>query len=524
MRLLRWHLRAVVWCGVAILTSQLSGYGQTIIKSFAGVSLIDTSSLGTGATPPDTMGAAGTNHFVEFVNGAFSVYGKDGTQLMLISDIAFWENAGISSATISAGLSDPRVAYDPPSGRWFGSEITVESTANHILVARSDTSDPTGTWKAVFFTATTGGFDYDTLGVDANAVYLGANVFSGGGSYLGDSFFCIPKADLVSNTPSLANMTRFNSLKSSTYGFTLQPVSNPFSTSGHGVIIAIDNSASLFVNRTTVNNPGHAGATLSTRVRIPIAFDSPPNPAEQPGGNTVDTVDYRFTGAVREVGSNMFMAHTILQGSRDAVHWIVINESNNAVVGEGLISDPNFDFFQPTIAANPEGQIVMGFNRSGSTAPGGDISIFGALGRLNAGSVSMGAPFLIDAGTANNFGPNFDSAAFRWGDYSATTADPTDDNLFWTIQEIPVDNNNWGTQITLISLATNAPSLAITPMGTNVVITWPLSTDPAYVLQSTPSLLPSAWTPVAAPIAAALNQNVVTLAIQPNGLFFRLKR
>ena len=144
--------------------------GQTIIRSFPGVSLGDVNALGTAGTPPDTMGAAGTNQFVEFINGAFAIYDKNGVQLSLISDTAFWENAGISASTISAGLTDTRVTYDTGSGRWFASEITLDTTGAHVLVARSDTSDPGGTWRAVSFVSNTGSLspDFDTLGVDSD--------------------------------------------------------------------------------------------------------------------------------------------------------------------------------------------------------------------------------------------------------------------------------------------------------------------------------------------------------------------
>src|SRR3974377_1222670 len=71
--------------------------GQVIIRSFAGVTLANVETLGTGGTPPDTMGAAGTNQFAEFINGAFAVYSKNGVlQQSLITDNTFWENAGIS--------------------------------------------------------------------------------------------------------------------------------------------------------------------------------------------------------------------------------------------------------------------------------------------------------------------------------------------------------------------------------------------------------------------------------------------
>jgi hypothetical protein len=227
---------------------------------------------------------------------------------------------------------------------------------------------------------------------------------------------------------------------------------------------------------------------------------------------------------VKQVGTNIYMANCILQGSRDAVHWMVLQEASNVLLGEGLISDSTHDFFYPSIAANHSGKFLIAFNRSGSTSPDGDISIYAAVGTVNGSSVTVGAPFVVQQGTISNFHLSFDTVPYRWGDYSATAVDPTDENLFWTIQEIPVASTAWGTRITLISLATGGPSLAITPSGANFALSWPASTDPAYVLQAAPSVAPPAtWTNVPNPVNIVVNQNVVTV---PNTApqYYRLKK
>ena len=500
---------------------------QTVITSFAGVGFSDTSALGTEATPPDSMGAAGTNHFVEFVNGAFAIYSKAGVRQSLSSDISFWTNAGISAATLSSGIGDPRILFDAGSGRWFATEITVDSVNNKILLARSDTADPAGPWKAVSFTGTTGLFaDYDTLGVDSLGVYVGVNNFTNGGSFANVAFYSIPKSDLLAATPSLANLTRFDNLDDQTYGFTLQGVSNP-DPGGHGVILAVDNAALNFFDRTTINNPGGPGATFSAATRIGNLYDGVPVPAAQPGGNTVDTLDDRFSGSVRQAGGFLFMANTVTNapGRRNAVHWLVLNETNSMILGEGIIVSNNYDFFQPSIAASRKGKFLVAFNRASNTATNGQISIYGALGSWSSAGASLGAPFLIQQGGVTNFHMSFDSAPYRWGDYSATMVDPADDDLFWTIQEIPVSETAWGTQIALISAATNAPVLSIARNNASVVIKWPLSTDPAYGLQSNTNLLnPNAWASVGIAPVFSTNQNVVTLPRTNAAAFFRLKK
>src|SRR6516225_995033 len=72
--------------------------------------------------PPDTMGAAGPNHFVTFVNNGFVIYNKDGSLVSRTSETSFWAAAlGFDPGN----LSDPRILYDPASQRWFTSMITI---------------------------------------------------------------------------------------------------------------------------------------------------------------------------------------------------------------------------------------------------------------------------------------------------------------------------------------------------------------------------------------------------------------
>ncbi len=522
----------IVISSVIFLTG-LAAQGQTIITNFAGLNYNDIYSLGFPGTPPDTMGAAGTNQFVEFINGGFAIYSKAGVQQSSLSDRNFWANAGIAPTALTNGLFDPRIQYDASCGRFFATELTGENTGNHILLARSDSSNPSGTWHAVSFTASAGAFaDFDTLGVDSQAIYMAVNIFTDGSQngFFNNavSLFSVPKSDIIAPTPTIANLTSFANLDANTYGFALQGVNNPDTGSGHGVIMAIDNTLLNQFECTTVNGSGAAGATLSSPTVIHTAYDGYPSPATQPGGNTLDSGDDRFSGAVRQIGGYIFIANcisnTVSPGIKNAVHWMVVNETNNTVTSEGLISDPNYDFIYPSIAANHSGNVLLGFNRIGNTAPAGDTSTCAALGTMVNGLVTMGAPFVLQPGTVANYSISFDSAPYRWGDYSATMFDPTDENLVWTIQEIPVAANVWGTEISLISLASNRPTLNISYNGGTVAIAWPLSSDPAYILQSNTNLAATAWNSVRVAPQVIINQRVVTVPVTNSALYFRLKK
>ncbi|MFB3893306.1 MAG: hypothetical protein ACE15C_14935 [Phycisphaerae bacterium] len=417
--------------------------------NFTGVTYNQNTAMGTGAVPPDTMGAIGPDKFVEFVNGAFAVFDKGtGLRLSLTTDQRFWASAGIDPG--ANNLSDPRIVYDKSTNTWFASEITIENTNNRVLVARSSGPDPTGPWKAVSFLGNAGGrgkfLDFDTLGVDANGVYVGGNMFTSSvGTFNSVSLFSIPKIDLLAATPTTSRMTRFDALSASTYGFALQPVVN-FSPSAHAAVMAIDNTSSTLLNRTSINGAGGAGATLSAETNISVASFPAPPPGIQPDGtNVIDTGDDRFSASVVQVGDFLYMAHAILSGNSAAIRWTKINETTNTVVQEGTIADQAYDAYYPSIAANANGDVVIGFNRSG-TGSTDFISSYVAVGRTAGGTLTFDAPVKVKAGLSNYHLQGGSSE--RWGDYSATTVDPNDPCSFWTIQEIPLASNNWGTQIT----------------------------------------------------------------------------
>lgn len=425
-----------------------------IVRQFQGVTEADIVALGINLTPPDTMGAVGRDHVVEFVNGALAIYGKDGARQSIKRDSQFWLDAGIAAATLIPGVSDPRITFDPTVNRWFATEITKSSTSNRVLIARSDSADPTGTWKATSYIASGTFFaDYDTLGVDATNIYVGTNNFNRStGQLVSLGMAILPKADILAVTPSLANGVLYLDT-SGALGISPRGVTNYSSNPGHGVLMAVDAFDWQTTDRITVFGSGST-TSLSAMTQITTTYDvatGPINPT-QPGGTAIDVVDHRYTGQITQVGDNIYMTNTVIHAGHDAVHWLVVSELTNAIVGEGLIADPSFDYLQPSLGVNADGTFLLAFNRVGATAGSGNIGIWGAIGTTQPGSITVANPFLIRSGTVSNFtGPSFDTGtAKRWGDYSATVADPAINGLFWSFQEVPLSANQWSTQVTAI--------------------------------------------------------------------------
>lgn len=116
--------------------------------------------------PPDPTGAAGPDHYVQAVNTAFRVYTKTGTGVGAAHNLSsLW--AG------SADEGDPIVLYDRHADRWFISQFN-SGSPNHMLLALSQTGDPTGAYYTWSFNFTSFP-DYPKFSVWWDGYYMTSN-------------------------------------------------------------------------------------------------------------------------------------------------------------------------------------------------------------------------------------------------------------------------------------------------------------------------------------------------------------
>jgi hypothetical protein len=510
------------------------------------------------ATPPDPNGAIGPNHFVEFINGAVSVYDRtDGQSVLGLSDVDFWSQAGVNISAVSA-ISDPRVIYDPTSQRWFASQVDFNSTAtdptlqaNNFLLAVSDSSDPTGTWHGFKFRAdpTTGRFaDFPTLGVDTNGVYLSGDFYHGESNPVGPGLVSIPKADLLAVTPTISNRHWFGVMSIATRGEVMQPAVC-FDGSESGNILAmgdIGTTSDPYSNMvcSVVQNAGATSPTLSAPVRLTVTpYQVPDNDnlgvpqftVPQPDGTTMlQANDPRLSARVYAVGGVLYAVHNTELNGRMAVQWYRIRASDHKLMEQGTISDPNLDLFMPSIAANQYGIVVIACNGSSFSTY---VSCYAYAGQTVNGQTSFGNQLLLESGVVSYHDVNDilgdllgTPTPSRWGDYSTLSVDAADPTQFWSIQMYPsgidsasgLDEGIWSTQITQL-IVTAPPQLAISRSGTNVVVSWPLYAS-SYQLQSRTNLTAGAnWALVAQ--TPSTNGLVISVTVPRSGktAFFRLQ-
>jgi hypothetical protein len=196
---------------------------------------------------------------------------------------------------------------------------------------------------------------------------------------------------------------------------------------------------------------GTGFVSVTARSAPPLASQSGPN-------DNVNTGDNRFSGNVVLQNGSLWGTQAVSLSGRAAIEWYEINPTTAAVVQSGLISDPSLSLYYPSIAVNDFGDVVIGLSGSDDST---FISSYAAVGTTNAGTTTFSPIALLKAGQDNYV--FLDSAnRNRWGDYSATVVDPTNQRVFWTFQEFAAADrtipafgsidNNWALQITQITV------------------------------------------------------------------------
>jgi len=453
--------------------------------------------------PPDTEGAVGPNHLMEALNSQVVIQDRSGHTLSAVTNWTFWSSLGVTQSF------DAHVLYDPYAQRWIFSSAAGEKSSNSaLLIAVSQTSDPTAGWNLyrINLGSSVNWIDYPTLGFNKNWIVVQANIFTiDGNNFVNSMLWAFDKADLYSG--GAGNHTVLNPPN----GFTQVPATTLDPDLATMYLLEVSSSGSGKLRIDTITGPV-GSETLTTGVAYPVGlspwqtFSPVTNFAPQLGsGEGIDTEDGRIQSCVYRNGS-LWASHTVYlpatgTPTRSAAQWWQIGASGSTlgqVQQFGRIDDPtaaNF-YAYPTLAVNRYGDVMLGYTHFGTGMyASGAYSMRLASDPPNTmeGEVLLKggeAPYFKDFGTGDN----------RWGDFTATVVDPVDDTSMWTIQEYARTSDMWGSWWGQInrgaSSPTPSPSATATP-----------SPQPSPSPTSTPVATPtpvSTPTPIATPTPAPL--------------------
>ncbi len=502
---------------------------QTLGTQFDGA----TGPTETGAFPPDTMGAVGPTQFFVFLNGRMRTFNKttgaaDGV-VNVDSDVFFASVITPPGAGEVAFTSDPQVRFDRLSNRWFVVIIDVvlnaatgaTTKANRVLIAVNDAAS-NGTisgatvWTFYQFQGDATLFtDYESLGIDASALYIGGDMFSLAGAFNSTKGFVIPKAPALTASP--LTVWAFSGLVATPTGagpFAPRGVDNynPANTgvTAEGYFIGVDNATfnTLMIRRVT--NPGSLGPapTISANISVatPLTTRFPvlvPHLGNTGGtGGRLDALDDRLYAAHIRNG-RLWTSHSIgvnntgvagATNNRNAVRWYelqnVISPGIPSVLQSGTLFDNNAtndanqrNYWIPSIMISGQGHAALGCSIAGTNER---VNAFttgrltgDTLGTLRDGPGGAAIPGYTASATAYNPpGDPGGGGGRRWGDYSYTSLDPKDDMTMWTVQEYCNGTNTYGVRaVKLIAPpppptnTANPGAIALNNPSTSLVVT-----------------------------------------------------
>jgi hypothetical protein len=420
--------------------------------SFQGLGDANTS------TPPDTDGAVGPNHVMTMLNTEVRIQDRTGTIISTTNFFGWWHGK-ISTVT---DVFDPRITYDPYSQRWIATAgAEPGGTSSSILIAVSQTSDPTGSWYAFSLLADTSGAawaDFPTMGFTKDRITVSWNYYNvSGGAANGVGIFVFDKSSLYSGTLS----REFFYLSASTNGLSICPAIT-YDTNTSTVYLLQDFNGNF-------NGSGYLAlytisGTFGSDSLSQVSFPSTANPwanfapgdanfAPQAGLSVnIHAGDSRINQLTLRNGS-LWAAHTVFlpasSPTRCSVQWWQVN-TNGSVSQRGRLDDPSGVHFYAyaSIAANRFGDALIGYS---SFSTNQYASAEYSLHALNDPSGTLETDYTFKAGESP-YWKTFGDTRNRWGDYSRTMVDPVNDVDFWTVQEYagtyvgsPVNNSGrWG--------------------------------------------------------------------------------
>ena len=398
----------------------------TVTQTTAGLN----STASGGFEPPDVTLAAGPGFVVELVNLAGRIWRTDAgapQQVQTLTLAALFQSGGDR-------LTDPRIAYDAASGRWFASISDVDR--NSVLVAVSRGTDPTAGWNDVASFPAGGCADQPRLGIADGIVVLAADIFAscdqGFSPALGGELWIVNKQQLVAGA-AIVSSTTYGPSRSYE---SLAPVQSLSSTSTE-YVVGVDNPSARSVHLLAIDGIPPAAVHVQEIATPQISsLQQPPRALQPPEGagirqSSIETNDDRILDSVWENGKLWFSANSACIPSgdttlRSCARVVELSTATKSVTWDTDIGQSGAYIFYPAIRPDASGNLVVVYGESGA----GELPRLVAVARAPDGSFS--APAVVAQSASVHEGG-------RYGDYFGAARDPLHPEVVWVAGEHGVD-------------------------------------------------------------------------------------
>jgi hypothetical protein len=360
--------------------------------------------------PADAGGAVGPNHVVAALNTGIIVQTREGKIRSQLSLNQFW------SGSTRDLTYDPRVSYDPLFDRW----VTVAIDDGHtVLVAASVTGDPLGEWHrySLKLKQNSDIIEFTRLALTRDTITVVTEYVS----FSSCIVLSIQKSDLYAGGASV-------------------PVKVDDSHGSSSMVVPVDSPDSDVEYLLTA----HFAGSISIRnlewpqwQNMTSKIDWDPGwffAKQRDSGNELDFGFDELTNAVMRNG----VIYTVMMigvpdtRGRTALLWSKINPQTRTIIEQGVIDDGTTYYGFPSLAVNRHGAMLISYSTSSRIEyPSARYVFIDAQGRQSREAVIKEGNWSIND-------------TDRWGDYTTTVVDPTDDSMFWTLQ-MYADTGHWAT-------------------------------------------------------------------------------
>ncbi|HEX7958006.1 MAG TPA: hypothetical protein VF508_13745, partial [Pyrinomonadaceae bacterium] len=336
--------------------------------------------------------------------------------------------------------------------------------------------------------------DFPMLGFNKNCVAVTANLFTN------SSNFFVSGALLILDYPALrantANAFAENDLLDEDGGFCVYPATTLSATEPNLYMVAhissIDAAYRVFYVTGTNSAPGLSASDFKTRAVNGQTGWTPPDgdilPQKCDPATSTCPTPLRFIDA----GDAFIRSNVVFRNGRiyypqtvaidansdftidhTAAQWTALDPTTFDAVDGGRVEDPAATssnggrwYAYPSLSVNKNGAVMLGFSEFESD----DYADAGYAVRLAADAPgTMRDPVIYKEGE-DYYEKTFGSPRNRWGDYSHTVVDPSNDRDLWTIQEYAatrvgtgtgINDSRWGTWWAKVTAPAGAGELLI---------------------------------------------------------------
>jgi len=445
-----------------IAPARRSPFRQTLLATFAALAVAATATAADspvvtvtqtlpglnnvssgGFEPPDVQVAAGPGFVVEMVNLAMRFWriGPGPAEQLASKRLETFYSSGADR------LTDPRIAYDTQTGRWWASISDLD--ARSIRLAVSDTSDPTGRWTFSAYKAP-GCADQPRLGLADGIVVLGADIFKnceGEGAADGSELWIINKAQLLAGSTSPA---------ATTYGpdagfMSFAPVQS-LSPTATEYVVSVNKPTSRVVHVLAVSGIPPAPVSVTEVATPAINRLGQPPFAGQPSikgraSPGLDTNDDRLLDSVWQDGKLWFAANgsCVPPGDtliRSCARIVQLATPAMSVVSDVDLAVAGANVFYPALRPNAKGDLVVVYGESGLNVEPATVVV------ARAADGTFAQPVVVAESASPYLGG-------RYGDYFGAAADATDPATVWVAGESGTDiagGHGWSTYVASVSV------------------------------------------------------------------------